>query len=46
MITPVIHPQLVLCPAVNKTQVAPIVVATGLSGDNGMEDDFGSLLQR
>ena len=45
-VTSVPRPQLVLCPLVNETQIAPIVVATDLSGDDVVEDDFGRLLQR
>jgi hypothetical protein len=45
-VTSVLRPQLVLCPLVGDTEIAPIVVATKLSRDNLVEDDFGSLLQR
>ena len=46
MVTFVSSPQLGLCPFVNETQVAPIVIATGLSSDNVVVHDFGGILQR
>ena len=31
---------------VGKTEIAPIVIATGLSSDNMVVDDFGSIVKR
>ena len=45
-VTFVASPQLGLCPLVDETQVAPIIVATGLSSDNVVVYDFGGILQR
>ena len=45
-VTVVSSPQLSLCPLVDKTQIAPIVITTGLSSDNVVVYDFGSIFQR
>jgi hypothetical protein len=45
-VTFVSSPQLGLRPLVDETQVAPIVITTGLSGDNVVAYDFGGILQR
>ena len=39
-------PQLGLRPLVDEAEVAPIVVATGLSGDNVVDGNFGRVFER
>ena len=46
LVTFVTSPQLGLRPFVDKTEIAPIVIATGLSSDNLVVDNFGSIVKR
>ena len=46
LVTFVTSPQLGLRPLVDKTEIAPIVIATGLSSDNLVMDDFGCIVKR
>ena len=46
LVTFVSRPELGLRPLVNETQIAPIVITTGLSSDNVVAYDFGGILQR
>ena len=46
LVTFVSRPELGLRPLMDETQIAPIVVAASLSGDNMVADDFGGILKR
>ena len=46
MVTSVSGFQIGNCPMKNQAEITPVVVATELSWDNAMDDDFGRIFQR
>ncbi len=46
LVTSVTSPQVVFSPLMDETEVAPILIATSLSGDNMVDYDFRCILHR